>query len=133
MRVRIYSLCRKIFNAYSITRTARSSTNKMVDRGRCVEPRQTYQFNVVDELFVISRILWFVLFRSFSNFACDLSFVDERVRSHAPVDSMTPLPMNWIPDNSSVICGRGRDAYNHSTLLLRAFVGQVAPVGLIFY
>ena len=43
----------------------------------------------------------------------DLSFVDERVRCHAPLDRMTPLPTMWKPDNWSVICGRGRDAFDH--------------------
>ena len=97
----------------------RYKSDKMVDRGRWVERRRKMTMNIV--LFVFLWMfsyasLFLSLCYSFSNFACDLSFVDERVRSHAPVDSMTPLPMNWQPDTSSVICGRGRDAYNHSTL-----------------
>ena len=130
MRPRIYFVIRKIANSYFNHKSA--TTTKMVDRGRCVELWQDrrvqchrWHRSSICRFFVISCNLWFVLFRSFSNFACDLSFVDERVRSHAPVDSMTPLPMNWIPDNSSVICGRGRDAYNHSTLIIHNLVGEL--------
>ena len=50
---------------------------------------------------------------SFSNIMNDLSFIDERVRCHAPLERMTPLPTMWKPDNWSVICGRGRDAFDH--------------------
>ena len=50
---------------------------------------------------------------SFSNMMNDLSFIDERVRCHAPLDRMTPLPAHWKPDNWSVVCGRGRDAFDH--------------------
>ena len=48
----------------------------------------------------------------FTNLAVDLSFVDERVRCHVPIDTMTPLPFGWVPKNWDVICGRG--SYNHS-------------------
>lgn len=50
---------------------------------------------------------------SFTNFSNDLSFVKPEVRSVAPVDSMVPLPEDFEPDNYSVICARGRDAFNH--------------------
>ena len=50
---------------------------------------------------------------SFSNMMNDLTFIDERVRSHAPLDDMTPLPEGWKPNNWSVICGRGRDIFDH--------------------
>lgn len=50
---------------------------------------------------------------TFTNMMNDLSFVDERVRTHAPVDSMTPLGPGWQPDKWSVICARGKDSYDH--------------------
>lgn len=50
---------------------------------------------------------------SFTNMLTDLSFVDERVRSQAPIDRMTPLPDDWTPNSWSVICGRGKECYEH--------------------
>jgi hypothetical protein len=50
---------------------------------------------------------------TFTDFMNDLSFVDERVRSHAPIDSNSPLPEHWVPDSWSVICGRGKECFEH--------------------
>jgi hypothetical protein len=50
---------------------------------------------------------------TFTNIMHDLDFVDERVRSHAPIDNMTPMPEGWQPDNWSVICGRGKECFEH--------------------
>jgi hypothetical protein len=50
---------------------------------------------------------------TFTNIMHNLDFVDERVRSHAPIDNMTPMPERWQPDNWSVICGRGRECFEH--------------------
>ena len=50
---------------------------------------------------------------SFTNIMNDLTFLDERVRSHVPIERMTPLAIDWQPDNWSVICGRGKECYEH--------------------
>ena len=44
----------------------------------------------------------------------DLSFVDPRIRSQAPVDRMVVLPPQFTPGNWDVICQRGRDSFDHS-------------------
>ena len=48
----------------------------------------------------------------------DLSFVDPRIRSQAPVDRMILLPPGFSPTNWDVICQRGKDSYEHSTLYI---------------
>ena len=55
---------------------------------------------------------------SFSNYMNDLTHVDGRVRSNAPLDKNTPLPENWIPDKWSVICGRGKECFDHCKLVI---------------
>ena len=47
---------------------------------------------------------------SFS-FKNNLTFVDERVRSHAPVSKNVVLPEGWTPSPWSVLCGRGKDCF----------------------
>lgn len=51
---------------------------------------------------------------TFSNVMLDLAHVDDRIRSCAPLGEMTPLPDDFIPDSWSVICGRGKYAFNHT-------------------
>ena len=59
---------------------------------------------------------------SFSNFMNDLTHVDGRVRSNAPLDKNTPLPEKWIPDKWSVICGRGRECFDHCKLVVILYI-----------
>ena len=42
-----------------------------------------------------------------------LAFIDERVRAHAPVSRNEELPESWTPQPWSVLCGRGKDCFNH--------------------
>ena len=49
---------------------------------------------------------------SFS-FVNNLTFIDERVRSHAPISKNQEMPENWTPQPWSVLCGRGKDCYEH--------------------
>ena len=44
----------------------------------------------------------------------DLTHVDDRVRSiNVPFKKNTPLPIGWSPDKWSVICGRGKECFDH--------------------
>ncbi len=42
-----------------------------------------------------------------------LSFVEDRLRSFAPTNTKTSLPDDWVPNAWSVICGRGKECYDH--------------------
>ena len=42
-----------------------------------------------------------------------LAFIDERVRAHAPVSRNEELPESWTPQPWSVLCGRGKDCFDH--------------------
>jgi hypothetical protein len=44
-----------------------------------------------------------------------LSFVDDRVRSFAYTNIKKSLPDDWAPNAWSVICGRGKECYDHGT------------------
>ena len=43
----------------------------------------------------------------------ELNHVDERVRDIVPLERNTPLPQGWVPGNWSIICGRGKECYDH--------------------
>ena len=43
----------------------------------------------------------------------NLVFVDERIRATAPVPKNNALPESWTPGPWSVLCGRGKECYNH--------------------
>jgi|Transcript_3628 hypothetical protein len=43
----------------------------------------------------------------------NMGLVDERILAHAPVEKMTPLPVEFQPSNYDVICGRGKSCFNH--------------------
>jgi hypothetical protein len=42
-----------------------------------------------------------------------LGFVDDCIRSYAPVDAKISLPDDWVPSPWSVICGRGKECFDH--------------------
>ena len=48
------------------------------------------------------------------DFCKDLIFVDSRIRSSAPCETVEPLPVDFEPGKWDVICLGGRESYDHS-------------------
>jgi hypothetical protein len=47
----------------------------------------------------------------------DLHYLDDRIRSQAPLRKKTPLPKGFQPNEWSVLCGRGKNSFNHGKLI----------------
>jgi hypothetical protein len=52
------------------------------------------------------------------NFSNDLSFVDSRIKSQAPSDSILLLDADYEPGYWDVICQGGKESYDHSECLV---------------
>jgi hypothetical protein len=52
----------------------------------------------------------------------DLQYLDERIRSQAPLRKKTPLPKGFQLTEWSVLCGRGKNCFNHGKLIQVVYV-----------